>query len=136
MLALIVGFVSLPKDSNSETWSETRRAAEVRTLEWIKLRAEQGAIVNWSTSLAGLGLLGQRHQNPGTLLLQFSEQTQSDKTQLISMAKYLVDSVVFGQMPETDTRALSYALEFFVLFSALGGPIDVAATQSLSLIHI
>ena len=82
-------------------------------------------------SLAGLGLLGQRHQNPDTLLLQFSEHNQSDKTQLTSMATYLVDSVVFGQAPETDARALQLYLEFFVLFSAIGGPTDVNATHSI-----
>jgi hypothetical protein len=113
-------------------WQAAKDEAVARGVAWIRVSNSDGELVNWSTSLAGLVVLGQRDAEGSAPPLGYRFSTQQDQALLQEMAKYVVDNVVAANPFIDDIRAMGYAVSFLNQFSLTGGPDDVGATRLVS----
>lgn len=120
-----------PIQSQASPWSEALNDAENRGVTWIRVTTSNGELVNWSTALAGLVILGQGDIHPSTRPLGFQGLTESDQVLVTSMVKYVIDGVISANPPITDVRAGAYAVTLLNQFRLTGGPSDVGANQSV-----
>ncbi len=135
VVVLLFLTVTLMTDSSAlaqvSSWHQTVHEAETRGLTWIRVNANNGEVVNWSTSLAGLVLLGQRSAVDPLRPLGYARVSADDQALLNAMAKYVVDVLLRAEPAISDTRAYSYALSFLTQFRLTGGPNSIDASQTV-----
>ncbi len=113
-------------------WQTAKQEAVTRGIAWIRVAGASGELVNWSTSLAGLVLLGQHHTTGASAPLGYRYSSDQDQALLDNMARYVVDSVIQADPQLEDIRATAYGVSFLNQFLLTGGPDAVNASVSVS----
>ena len=133
MLLLSLCFLTTKQTrAQGVSWQVAKHEAVARGVAWIRVSSSNGELVNWSTSLAGLVVLGQRDAEGSQTPLGYAFSTQQDQALLRDMAQYVIDNVVRAEPAIDDIRAMSYAVSFLNQFLLTGGPNDVGASLPVS----
>ena len=130
---LSLSFVAInAAQAQGNPWEVAKQEAVTRGVTWIRVTGSSGELVNWSTSLAGLVLLGQRDTNGTQQPLGYQFSTQDDQTLLRDMARYAIEGVIQSEPEIEDIRAIGYAVSFLNQLLITGGPDAVGASISVT----
>ena len=125
-------WVMLISGVHASPWISAKDEAVSKGVAWVRVSTSNGQLINWSTSLAGLVILGQRNQNGGNAPVGYTQANPSDQDLLRSMVKFTVESIENSDQSLDDTRALGYAIIFLNQYLLTGGVDEVNAPISVS----